>query len=502
MSRRALEIRLRELEERRTSVVPGKKGRNKRKMISREIRVVKAKLLASSDKQEKRAGDADADDDRGHSAVPKNGYAGWCLPYPGAQISRISDDSDIEPKSFFEKFVRARRPCVIVGHKKAIGSAWKGDRWTLTHLKEIAGNASVRVEKRAASNESYGRGTYERMNFGRFLDILEKGGSESLHYYLNTQAREEETEDKDDIGNDDDDDDDDGRALSLNSPCAELHARGDFPLVPNLVPHLVLSDVNVWMGKSDASGSSSGLHHDYHDNLYVLLRGQKRFRIFSPADAHNLYTTGNISRVHSNGRICYAGLPMTRADGVDLATAEAFDIAERHRAAARALDEAESNLQRFDSKSSKQLDDAESILERRRLVGAIEAAEADVETALERLLEPTVDGDTKSSVAAPTPPHFCRIDVTRSIPQKKWPKFERATQTFVTLNAGEMLWLPAGWFHEVLSLPASESSTKANDFPGHFAFNYWFHPPDGSTFERPYTSDFHKRRWQKQWGGA
>ena len=35
-----------------------------------------------------------------------------------------------------------------------------------------------------------------------------------------------------------------------------------------------------------AEGSSSGLHHDFHDNLYILLRGQKRFRLFSPADAH------------------------------------------------------------------------------------------------------------------------------------------------------------------------------------------------------------------------
>ncbi len=31
-------------------------------------------------------------------------------------------------------------------------------------------------------------------------------------------------------------------------------------------------------------------------------------------------------------------------------------------------------------------------------------------------------------------------------------------------------YLPAGWFHEVVS--------ASSDGAGHFALNYWFHPPD------------------------
>ena len=31
-------------------------------------------------------------------------------------------------------------------------------------------------------------------------------------------------------------------------------------------------------GLKAGASSSSGLHHDYHDNLYLLLRGRKRFR--------------------------------------------------------------------------------------------------------------------------------------------------------------------------------------------------------------------------------
>ena len=63
----------------------------------------------------------------------------------------------------------------------------------------------------------------------------------------------------------------------------------------------------------------------------------------------------------------------------------------------------------------------------------------------------------------------------------------------VELNAGDMLYLPAGWFHEVLS-----ETTRGND--GHMAFNYWFHPPDGETFDAPYASTFWSKDWLRQAG--
>ena len=55
------------------------------------------------------------------------------------------------------------------------------------------------------------------------------------------------------------------------------------------------------------AGSSSGLHHDYHDNLYCLLRGRKRFRLYPPAMARRLYTRGTIHKIHPSGRIVYEG---------------------------------------------------------------------------------------------------------------------------------------------------------------------------------------------------
>ena len=56
-----------------------------------------------------------------------------------------------------------------------------------------------------------------------------------------------------------------------------------------------------------AAGSSSGLHPDFHDNLYILLRGRKRFRLWSPDQAPQLYTHGHLERVHPKGCIVYLG---------------------------------------------------------------------------------------------------------------------------------------------------------------------------------------------------
>lgn len=63
----------------------------------------------------------------------------------------------------------------------------------------------------------------------------------------------------------------------MSAPLDKL--KGDFPLRPALAGALVPQNVNLWMGHSKkGAGSSSGLHHDFHDNLYVLLRGKKTFR--------------------------------------------------------------------------------------------------------------------------------------------------------------------------------------------------------------------------------
>jgi hypothetical protein len=57
----------------------------------------------------------------------------------------------------------------------------------------------------------------------------------------------------------------------------------------------------------------------------------------------------------------------------------------------------------------------------------------------------------------------------------------------IEMSKGDLLYLPAGWFHEVSSHGGL-----------HIAFNYWMHPPDVGdvmTFDKPYLSQF----WQRDW---
>ena len=57
-----------------------------------------------------------------------------------------------------------------------------------------------------------------------------------------------------------------------------------YDIMGNLIPQ----NINVWMGchmnnkKEGIYCSSTGLHHDYHDNLYILYQGIKIFTIISP----------------------------------------------------------------------------------------------------------------------------------------------------------------------------------------------------------------------------
>ena len=158
----------------------------------------------------------------------------------------------------------------------------------------------------------------ERMHFSQFLNYIQKGNDD---YYMSTQEA----------------------AVHKSNKCLELHAppvsllRSDFPLQPELTNQLVPHQINMWLGTTSMhvhaselsggspvrsyvcqnlsnvsataghskQGSSSGLHHDFHDNLYILLNGKKHFQLLSPQHAKQLQMHGNLSCIHGNGRIVY-----------------------------------------------------------------------------------------------------------------------------------------------------------------------------------------------------
>jgi hypothetical protein len=203
----------------------------------------------------------------------------------------------IDPKEFFDRFVKNRRPVLINGH--LTDSEWKGDRWTNEYLVSKAGDMVVKVERKKTevkSTTQFGNGSEERMTFKEFLNGIQ---SSDGTFYLTTQELDYNQEE---------------RPSLLSAPVTGLV--GDFPWNPKIMGNLILQNANVWMGCADATGveTTSGLHHDYHDNLYVVIRGTKRLVLFSPDQAHNLYTVGKIEKIHSNGRINYSGQP-TLADG-------------------------------------------------------------------------------------------------------------------------------------------------------------------------------------------
>lgn len=147
------------------------------------------------------------------------------------------------------------------------------------------------------------------MLFGEFVQEVSKGNNK---LYLTTQDAAVAK---------------DGFPELLSRPVQDL-AR-DIPLCPALLGGLVPQSINMWMGCSP-DGSSTGLHHDFHDNLYVLLRGRKRFRLYSPNMADLMLTNGELQMVHPNGRIVYKGDGRIRADGAEVHDAAAWEA--RHKA--------------------------------------------------------------------------------------------------------------------------------------------------------------------------
>ncbi|EER05448.1 conserved hypothetical protein [Perkinsus marinus ATCC 50983] len=64
----------------------------------------------------------------------------------------------------------------------------------------------------------------------------------------------------------------------------------------------------------------------------------------------------------------------------------------------------------------------------------------------------------------------------------------------VELLPGDMLYLPASYFHEVISYSSTQGEEKEGG--GHLAVNYWYHPPVyGGTYDKPYVDNYWSDRW-------
>ena len=202
-----------------------------------------------------------------------------------------------------------------------------------------------------------------------------------------------------------------------------------------------ISSIN--RGLPTPNSTSTGLHHDHADNIYVLAQGKKRFTLYSPDYAPDLYTVGDVRCVYDTGVIDYfrnenaKNWNSIRADG-----------------------------------------------------GCIESCSTAIES---NKTEEKQDPPSFSRI----PPALLHLDQVDKKTRKKLEKYTKDnfplfypimnSSIKVTLEEGDLLYLPAGWFHEVTSFGDEDKNNI------HVAVNYWFVPPDGPTPEQPYSD----KVWQE-----
>ncbi|KAI9060374.1 Clavaminate synthase-like protein [Trametes sanguinea] len=458
------------------------------------------------------------------------------------QLERISPG--VTAEEFFSKYVSQRKPVIVSGLLD--DASFYGRKWTnLDYLTQKAGDVEVMVEPLHPTANQYGTDV-ERISvtFREFIASLRK--EEGPYPYLTTQYSDEDPD-----------------AETVFPPPTNA-LRDEFPTVPRIMGNLFLQQVNLWLGKSK-NGSSSGLHHDFHDNIYCLLKGRKRFVLFPPKEVKNLYPYGVLDTLHPNGLIAYEDIPV-RADGLSRRAAAKARVRalERKIDALKAKGKGSKGKAKAPNKDLKALMDAhdaaldelaelaldedvsgeeddfdalmgglddfddidanpsghddndddedeadgdesdegeweewkgightddESESGDNEGAGQDEESDEDEETPLGEQATRTTEPSSFSRIPTAHLHRYLGIPTTAALPPSfsasDFPGLTKTTDPYVVeLSEGEMLYLPASWWHEVTSTSVGDSK-DGNDV--HMAFNYWFYPPDAlDNFESPY----------------
>ncbi|KAL8448350.1 hypothetical protein Emed_003880 [Eimeria media] len=413
---------------------------------------------------------------------------------------------------FFNLYIKARKPCILrllptagVSSNSSSCAALADCRalkcWgDLKYLTKVAGEEVIDVEVRdAKKGQVFGAGQYQQMAFGQVIRRLAAGDT-SL--YVTTQKIASNR--------------DGPKALCGPPLSGDLAA--DFPVKIPLAGNLVPYQFNVWMGDS-REGSSTGLHHDFHDNFYCLIRGRKEFRLFSPRlcellETHGINSASNDVVLHPNGLISY--LKGIREDGAH----EASVLRARQKALESKADELRELLEGHKKESccgtaaGKAGADEVAAAERKRLEDELNETEAELDKCLDAALDAAAaDGEEAEDDASlasedsdlmegrlvkegAMPDHFClagtrppSAEASEREPLTKSTVLERFWR--VWLEEGDTLYLPAGWFHEVISYSPRSTEDASGAANVHLAFNIWLHPPVWKgTFAKPYLDEF------------
>ncbi|KNC87729.1 hypothetical protein SARC_00163 [Sphaeroforma arctica JP610] len=457
----------------------------------------------------------------------KSNYTGFSVPEDNASIDRVNF-ADITPEQFYAQYIALRKPCIISGTLDDTQLAGT-KQWTGGYLREHAGSAELLVERRETTQGKFGDDEKVEMTFGELLNHLDSG---SQNYYLTTQDIPFE----------------DGIMGLFGNPMNGLSE--DFPERPRLSGNLVPQQVNMWLGASKV-GATSGLHHDFHDNIYVLLRGHKQFTLFSPDQHASMYVYGTIQDVHENGRIVYKGDPLTRPDGLELDGKMGLTYRQRYQEYLLSKAEAELASAKDDGdkkciakKESELLLQTEKLEEIEDLLlttaddedfdgglfdedgvafgdSDLENKDSDSErdsgdeadeseSRSDSVPEATVDANENSGEHPKSFSQIGTVHRDKGSICDTFPLFTHAKRMVAELSTSDALYLPAGWFHEVTSQAASTLDTPISGSVGskdsddplvtsnenvHTALNYWFYPPDAPNYQSPYSDGL----WQYMW---
>ncbi|KAL7558813.1 hypothetical protein ACA910_018310 [Epithemia clementina (nom. ined.)] len=277
----------------------------------------------------------------------------------------------VDPSDFFERFIAQRRPCVIHGMLLSANSsqeaksnccAQKITPLTAPQLQELAGDCQVEVEKRANCNSTFGQNrSPDRTVVMTVQELLAKFHKTNTNKKNSSSQQQEQEQPQEQQQQEHQQQQEEERELYYLSTqqgkwhdhfVTETLVRQE--MVPShfyLAGNLKLESINLWMGAAggretlpiddncqgkrelqpqeqeqeqqattttnskDWNNNNSGLHHDFHDNFYVLHAGTKRFFLYPPQTPIPVY--GKMDTLHFNGLISYQSNP-TRADGVPL----------------------------------------------------------------------------------------------------------------------------------------------------------------------------------------
>ena len=278
--------------------------------------------------------------------------------------------------------------------------------------------------------------------------------------------------------------------LTMNQESRKL-----ISLPRSLIHDLVLQQMTLWIG-GHKEVTSSGLHHDFHDNFYFVIQGKKTFTIYPPSDYPHLYLNGKVQHLYENGLFVYQKDSLSSTgtnvdhpllvlpdgsfakDVLEWKLGELEDLMDSPNATSKAKQTAKREFKKLYAEWQV-LDQAESQPAAR---GSLSAK--------------TVQHPPSFSQI---PPSLLRETCQKTIEESAFPLLSKARPTTFTLHAGDMLYLPCGWFHEVQST-SEMVEIDGQDYRAHIALNYWYAPPDNLQNDGENSSLYKTVYWQRTFG--